>query len=76
MPLPGNNAEPQRSEMYELTAADFRDGLAGHGTVLPTNVLPNGNAEPQWSETGRLGQGKHLGRSRTDRDGPLAQPSR
>lgn len=25
MPLPGGNAEPQRSEMYELTAADFRD---------------------------------------------------
>src|SRR5690606_1247360 len=35
MPLPGGNAEPQRSEMYELTAADFRDGLAGHRTVLP-----------------------------------------
>lgn len=49
MPLPGGNAEPQRSEMYELTAADFRDGLAGHGTVLP-----NGRVS---AETDRLAVG-------------------
>lgn len=49
MPLPGGNAEPQRSEMYELTAADFRDGLAGHRTVLP-----NGRVS---AETGRLAVG-------------------